>query len=92
MAVRSWIKDPAAVLDWSWDWSSWLEDGETITSQAVTVTSGDVTIGAVSQAAGVVTAWISGGTVGLSAAVDCTITTSSGRTDSRLVALSIRDR
>lgn len=38
--------DPSAVLDYGWDWGTWLEDGRTIASHTVTADAG-LTVGAV---------------------------------------------
>lgn len=86
-------KDPSADLDYSWDWTvnSWLAAGETITTAAVTVPDG-LTLGTVSQAAGVVTAWIRGGTAGQEYEVVCRITTSEGRVDDRTILLRCQQR
>lgn len=81
--------DPDATLDWAFDWSAWLADGETITSHE-TVPDG-VTVDSSSESAGVVTVWVSGGQLG-SARVTCRITTSAGRVDDRTRMLYVRER
>jgi hypothetical protein len=83
--------DPEAVLDYSTSWSSWLDDGETISSYTVTVPAG-LTLASDSEDAGVVTAWISGGTAGENYRVEYKITTSAGRTDERSITISVRER
>jgi len=87
---RLFVKDPDAVLDYEFDWSRWLQVGETITSHAATVT------GAVressAQSTTSVTVWVSGGTDRTTATVACRIMTSAGRTDERTLALQIRHR
>lgn len=85
-------KDPEARLDYTWDWTAWLETGETITAHTVAVTKGDVTLDGDTEAAGVVTAWVTGGTAATIAWVTCHITTSDDREDERTLHLSIRDR
>lgn len=84
-------KDPDATLDYSWDWSDWLTDDETITTASVTVPDG-LTLGVVSQLSGVVTAWISGGTAGTEYEVVCRITTNEARIDDRTILLTCRAR
>lgn len=83
MANR-FIKDPEAVLDYVFDWSDWLDTGETISSYTVTVPTGIVK-DSDSQAAGKVTIWLSSGTDGTEYAVECKIVTSAGRTDERTI-------
>lgn len=85
-------KDPDARLDYAWDWTAWLEDGETIESHTVTVASGDVTLDGETEAAGVVTVWISDGTLGTTSRVTCHIVTSEDREDDRTRIISIRER
>jgi hypothetical protein len=84
-------KDPDAVLDYAVDWSGWVEVGETINSYTVTVTSG-LTLVSDSEAGGVVTAWLSGGTVGSAYTVTVHIITSAGREDDRSFRVVIVQR
>lgn len=88
----STIKDPNARLDYAWDWSAWLDDGETITSHTVTVASGDVTLDGDDEDAGIVTAWVEGGTVGTTSRLTCHIVTSEAREDDRTRSITIRER
>lgn len=86
------LHDPQAVLDYKFDWSAWLEDGETIiahqvTGDGVTVDSSSVTDGGTS-----VTAWVSGGTATVGSRVTCQITTTLGRVDERSMLLYVEDR
>ena len=74
-------QDPDEVLDYQFDWTSRLDVAETITTFTVTAQSG-LTIEASpapAQVAGVVTYWVSGGTVGTIYGVTCHIVTSTGR-------------
>lgn len=89
-----WTKDPAAKLDWVWDWSAWLAQGETITTQTVTcLTQDGLTIGPATPGdGGKVTAMISGGTVGVTYAVVCHIVTSDGREDDRTIRIRVTNR
>lgn len=81
--TTAFIKDPAAVLDYAWDWATnWLAAGETISSHTVTATAG-LTVDSSNESAGVVTAWLSGGTAGSDYVVTCQIVTNAGRTDER---------
>lgn len=84
-------KDPEAVLDYAFDWTAWLQDGETITDHTITVAAG-ITNPSSSEAAGVVTVWLSGGTAGTTYTVECLITTSEGRTDERSMTVSVKER
>ena len=90
MANYDFLKDPDAVLDYAFDWSSWLASGETISTK--TLTGSGVTVDSSSESEGVVTAWISGGTAGQTATVACKIVTSASRTDERTIKLKIQER
>ena len=89
--AETFLKDPAAILDWVFDWSSWLASGETITSHVITVPTG-ITKDSSTEAAGKVTVWLSGGTAGMSYSVACKIATSAGRTDERTIWVQVADR
>lgn len=93
MPTTLWRKDPDARLDWAFDWASdgWLDDGETISSYTVTAEAG-ITVDSDNEAAGIVTVWLSGGTVGVSYDVACRITTSDGRVDERTITIRVQDR
>ena len=85
--ASSFVKDPNAVLDYVFDWSAYLDTGETISSYTITVQTG-ITKNSDSQAAGKVTVWMSGGTDGTMYSVACRIVTSAGRTDERTMFIN----
>jgi hypothetical protein len=85
------VKDPDASLPYEWDWAAWLSDGETITGTVITADPG-ITVGAPSQAAGIVTVRVSGGTAGATYRVACRITTSGGNIDERTKKIVVRNR
>jgi hypothetical protein len=87
----TFTKDPEAVLDYAVDWSSWLQAGETISSYTVTVPTG-ITLDSDHESAGIVTAWLSGGTAGATYAIEVKITTSLGRTDERTFRIQVAER
>jgi hypothetical protein len=84
-------KDPDAVLDYSFDWSAWLGGAETISSYTIDVDTG-ITVDSDSESSGVVTVWLSGGSVGTTYAVRCEIVTSDSRTDERTLFVKVRQR
>ena len=84
-------KDPDAVLDYTYDWTRWLQPGETISSHSIIVPAG-ITLGSSATGDGLVTAWLSGGVNGATYMVTCRITTNQGRTDDRSIWLSVLDR
>ena len=95
MANTSFTKDPEAVLDYAFDWNDatnpWLATGETISSYTVTAQTG-LTKDSDSEASGVVTVWLSGGTAGTTYRVECKIVTSAGRTDERTIWIKVVER
>ncbi len=86
------VKDPDAVLDYSFDWTDWLAVGESISTWSVTVSG--VTKDAEDRVGAIITVWVSGGTAGpgVIATLVCAITTNQGRTDNRTIYLKIRER
>lgn len=91
MVEKEFVKDPEAVLDYAFDWSDWLEDDETISSHDVTVGTG-LTKDSAGESAGMVTAWLSGGTHNEDYIVACKVTTSLSRTDERSINIRVRER
>lgn len=94
-------KDPAALLDYQFDWTDWLDQGETISSYTIDADPG-LTVHSDAQDGPVVTVWLSGGTAGRIYNVTCTITSSVGaspmpspnifRTDQRTIEIICVDR
>lgn len=102
MATFSIEKDPAAVLDYKFDWanttnggtvSDWLASGETISTRTITADSGiTVDSSSITDTSTSVTVWLSGGTTGQVYNVACKIVTSASRTDERTLKVTVRDR
>lgn len=86
-----YTKDPDAVLDYKWDWSSWLAAGETITTSTVTVPAG-ITKDSATNTTTTATVWLSGGTKDTDYAVTNRIVTNQGRTDDRSITIRLRER
>lgn len=86
------LKDPNALLDYSFNWAAYLAPiGDTISSAVFVLSEGLVqTNSFFSTTAAAV--WVTGGTVGTTARVTCRITTTSGRVDDRSVFLKIVER
>lgn len=78
---------PGANLDYSFDWSAWLEEGETVTDSQWSATSG-ITLSRNQINDGSVTStYAGGGVLNQTYILTNTITTSSGRIDSRIIRL-----
>lgn len=88
------IKDPNAVLDFPIDFSAWLTDiTDTYASHTVSVDAeSGIVCDSSSQAAGVITPIISGGTAGKTGWFKIRIVTAGGRTDDRTFYLKIQER
>ena len=89
--MSMFVKDPDAVLDYMFDWSAWLDGAEAISSYEIDEDTG-ITVDSDSEAAGVVTVWLSGGTAGVTYAVRCEIVTDAGRTDERTMTIKVQER
>lgn len=90
---NGFIKDPSALLDYSWDWSLWLADiTDTISSATVTVPAGLTAVEEPVVADAVVTQRVSGGVVDTTYTMVCQITTVGGLIDERSISLAIRNR
>lgn len=85
-------KDPNEILDYQINWVSRLATAETIVTSVFTVVEGTVAINSQSNAAGVATVWLSGGTTGEACVLNNRIVTSAGRTYDQEVKLRIRGR
>lgn len=89
--MRTFVKDPDAVLDYKFNWSDWLATGETISSATVTVQSG-LSKDSQTNSTTDVTVWLSGGANGQVYTVQCRITTNQLRTDDRTFLIRVSDR
>jgi hypothetical protein len=85
-----YIKDPDAVLDYSIDWSGWL-DGDAIVTSTWSV-AGGITIDSTTNTSTVATVWLSGGSAGRSYKIVNHIVTSGGREDDRTLEIVVRER
>lgn len=89
--MREFLKDPDAVLDYVFDWSSWLSAGETISTATFTVETG-LTKDSESNTSTTAKVWLSGGTVGERYMITSRVTTNQGRTDDRSAVVRVADR
>lgn len=87
-----YLLDPNADLDFAFDWTAWLEENETITAQTVTPDDAGVNVTNITENAGIITYWLSGGTLNTVQRVTCHITTNMGRQDERTDTIQIVDR
>ena len=91
MSISSIIKDSDAVLDYGFDWSDWLADGETISASSWTVSTGIIEDSNTNTTT-TTTIWLSGGTINTTYRVINEIVTNLGRTDNRSIDIRVRNR
>lgn len=89
--VPFFVKSPAAVLDYKWDWTAWL-GSDTILSHTVVCEDGGVVIDGSVHDLTTVVARISGGMTGDTCQVNCTIETEGNRTDQRTAVFLIQPK
>jgi hypothetical protein len=83
-----------ASLDWAWDWTDWLQAGDTIASQTIEG-SAEIMAGAPTAAGAIVTAVLTcaaDAPVASRQRATCTVTTVAGLTDSRTIRLVVAAR
>lgn len=83
-------KDPAATLDYQFNWAEWLA-GDTITASTWTADDG-LTVEDDDFTNVLTTVWLSGGTAGLAYAVTNRIVTAGGRTDERTLSIVVMEK
>lgn len=94
LPLKTFTKDPAAVLDYTIDWDAddWL-GSDTITGTPVwTVPAGLTQPTSASNTATTATVWLGSGTADQDYDVACKITTTAGRTDERTIRIQVRNR
>jgi hypothetical protein len=82
-------KDPNAILDYSIDWSDWLDTDE-ISTSTWTVPTG-ITKTSESNTTTVATIWLSGGTAGTTYTLLDRITTTGGRTMDQTFKIYVKE-
>lgn len=99
MVFKTKLKDPGETLDFKFDWGiptdpdQYLEPGETISLAVVDIPDGLVYEShAIVDASRSVLFWVSGGTLGTTYGVVCTITTNTSRTAVRTMPILIQKK
>ena len=82
---------PLAKLDYGFDWTLWLEDGETISTSSWEVSSG-LTKSNEQNLLGVTSVFVEGGVINTRYKLVNSIVTSVGRKDSRTITLFCKQR
>lgn len=87
--LQSFQISPGSRLDFSFDWSAWLNDaGDVIASYSIMAPAA-VGKKCIMRDNGVVTVWLEAEQAGYSHQVACDITTAAGRKDSRRITVSV---
>ena len=89
---NSFYKDSDAELDYKFDWSNWLDSGESISTYAITVSSTLLENTTDSFYSNSVTVWLAGGSIKSDYNVACLIQTDSSRIDERTIRIHVRNR
>lgn len=91
--MKSFIKDPDATLDYSFDWSLWLAS-DSIIASVWSINQSGLSIIPASESfdATSTTLFLTGGADGEKYEVTNTITTNASRTDERSILIRIRQR
>lgn len=88
----SWLKDPTEVLDYRFEWSELLEEAETLTAKTTVATPAGLTVDSDVIDETAVVVWLSGGALGNTYEISCTVTTSGGRTLRRIREMVVQKR
>ena len=86
--ASSFLKVPSDVMDYAFDWSTWLGT-DTISSDDVTVETG-ITKDSDTSTTTKVTVWLSGGTDDTDYKVTSKVVTAEGRTKSKYMVIKVR--
>lgn len=92
MSIAQFEKDPAARLDYTFEWADWLNEGDAIATASAAAESPLSVVGSAVVSGTKVTIRAQGGTVGQKHRLTCHVTTDSGLIDERSVDLYIRER
>jgi hypothetical protein len=88
----TWLKkDPDAKLDYGFDWSLWLQTGETISASIWTIPS-ELTKISDSFSSNETIVWLQGGENKKTYTIANKITTNQGRIDERSIRIVLRER
>jgi len=92
--MKTFYKDPDAVLDYKFDWAAWLADAspdDTISTSTLTVDSG-LTKDSDTNDTTEAIVWLSGGTAGNTYRVTNSIVTAAGREQDRSIDIKVTER
>ena len=90
--MKSFVKDPDAILDYTFDWGPWL--GVDTISTSTWVAESGITIVPASEAivGNLTRLYLSGGSVNMGYEITNRITTVDSRTEERTILIRVRER
>jgi hypothetical protein len=86
------LKDPDAKLNYTLNWSKWLDTGDTISSVSWISENNAITVHSSTNTTTAATVILSGGKISKKYRITCRITTANGLIDDRSFWLQIRER
>jgi len=86
------LKDPDAILDYTWDWTAYLTDIADEIEDYLMFAELPLVVESHSRNGNKITAFISGGVADTTPTVTCRIITENGRTDDRTITMKIVER
>ena len=89
--MTTFIKDPQSALDYGFDWSDWLDTGDTVSTSTWKVPAG-ITNHSESRTTTTTTVWLSGGTVGATYKITNRVVTVDGRTVDRSFYVKVQNK
>jgi hypothetical protein len=88
---QNYAKTPQAVLDYSIDWSAWL-DSDTLSGSSWFASPPGIVIKATTKDNSRTTVWLAGGVSGVTYTITNQIRTLAGRTEERSLTILVMDR
>jgi hypothetical protein len=89
MTLTKFYKNPLSTLDYTVDWTDFLDGGDTITVSEWIMPSADITLVSSGFAGPLCTAWVTGGKTGIEYDLVNHITTLFGRDDYRIISIYV---
>ena len=89
--MKTYTKDPAAKLDYKFDWTAYLTDISDTIASVQFEADPSLTTSNPTFTTNTATVWVAGGVVDSQVTVTCRITTAAGRIDDRTILLKIKE-
>lgn len=89
--VATYIQQPSERLDYTFDYTDMLKDGDTISSATAVASPSGLTVSGVTTTPTTIRFWVNGGSVGAKYKVTVTATTTNGRVKQDEAVFSIKE-